>query len=112
MKNAEVWVHGTKAGVLREIAKGHEYQFTYAPGYDGPPVSLTMPVAEGNFKFDCFPAFFDGLLPEGGQLQALLRRGKLDSNDLFAQLIAVGADLVGAVSVIKMESTPSSMEAR
>ena len=51
------------------------------------------------FLFDTFPPFFDGLLPEGFQLEALLRRRKLDRDDKFGQLIAVGADTVGAVTV-------------
>jgi len=38
-------------------------------------------------------------LPEGFQLEALLRRKKLDRNDHFGQLLLVGGDTVGAVTV-------------
>ena len=51
------------------------------------------------YKFDKFPPFFDGLLPEGIQLEGLLKIRKIDKNDLLSQLIAVGEDLVGAVTV-------------
>ncbi|MHC4076929.1 MAG: HipA N-terminal domain-containing protein [Planctomycetota bacterium] len=98
-RKAEVLVHGKRAGVLEEIEPGREYRFAYRADYTGPPVSLTLPITQAEFSFDRFPAFFDGLLPEGVQLTALLRRGKIDEHDLFSQLIAVGADLVGAVTV-------------
>ena len=49
--------------------------------------------------FDKFPSFFDGALPEGPRLEALLRQAKLDRTDYFGQLVTVGADLVGAITV-------------
>jgi serine/threonine-protein kinase HipA len=51
------------------------------------------------YDFDSFPSFFDGLLPEGYQLEGLLKIGKVDRNDFFGQLIAVGDDLVGNITV-------------
>lgn len=97
MRQARVLVHGVFAGVLSE--HGREYQFAYASDYAGPPVSLTMPRSAQVFVFAGFPPFFDGLLPEGVQLESLLRSAKLDADDYFGQLVAVGADLVGAVTV-------------
>jgi serine/threonine-protein kinase HipA len=58
-----------------------------------------MPVQQREWRFDRFPPFFDGLLPEGPQLQALLKIGKLDRTDFFGQLLAVGQDMVGDVTV-------------
>ena len=52
-----------------------------------------------NYVFPAFPAFFEGLLPEGMMLESLLRKFKLDHTDYFGQLIQVGHDLVGAVTV-------------
>lgn len=99
MRRAEILVHGKRAGLLEELEPGRSYRFTYDPGYQGPPVSLTMPVeARAPFTYAGFPPFFDGLLPEGAQLEALLRRRKLDRGDLFGQLMAVGRDMVGAVT--------------
>jgi serine/threonine-protein kinase HipA len=51
------------------------------------------------YLFETFPPFFEGLLPEGYQLDALLRKAKLDKNDYFSQLVTVGRDLVGSVTV-------------
>jgi serine/threonine-protein kinase HipA len=99
MRRANVAVHDVEAGILAEEEKGKRYAFTYADGYTGPPVSLSMPCSQRDYSFDRFPPAFDGLLPEGMLLDALLRRWKIDRDDLFSQLVAVGEDLVGAVTV-------------
>lgn len=101
MRRAQVSVAGIPAGTLEEAGSG--YSFRYDEGYDGPPVSLTLPTAVREHVFTAFPPFFDGLLPEGTQLEALLRLNKIDRNDLFAQLVAVGGDLVGNVTVKALE---------
>ena len=100
-RKASVRVHDRAAGFLVEFGpeQGGGYAFSYLPGYDGSPVSLTMPVREEPYRFDRFPPIFDGLLPEGWQLEALLRRAKLDRHDYMGQLLAVGQDVVGAVTV-------------
>lgn len=105
MRSAVIHVHGARAGVLEELEPRRSYLFTYDPGYEGPAVSLTMPVQEEPYRFEAFPPFFDGLLPEGPQLEGLLRLRKLDRGDLFGQLLAVGRDTVGAVT-----ATPCASE--
>ena len=85
--------------MLEERHKGREYHFKYHDTYEGPPVSLTMPLNKREFLFATFPPFFDGLLPEGIQLEGLLKIRKINADDYFSQLIAVGSDLVGAVTV-------------
>lgn len=99
MRSANVFFENEFAGQLIETANGREYSFQYEPGYNGPPISLTMPIQEESYLFNEFPPFFDGLLPEGFQLEALLRQKKLDRNDKFAQLLVIGADTVGAVTI-------------
>ncbi|MCK5821438.1 MAG: HipA N-terminal domain-containing protein [Bacteroidales bacterium] len=102
MRIARISINRQEAGILKELVFSKRYVFEYTKGYTGPPVSLTMPLDHGVFEFDSFPSFFDGLLPEGHQLDGLLKFGKIDRNDFFAQLIAVGDDLVGNVSVKEM----------
>jgi serine/threonine-protein kinase HipA len=99
MRKAEVFVHGILAGILEEIQLRSSYRFTYDLNYSGPPASLTMPVEKRVYDFDRFPPFFEGLLPEGYNLDALLRTCKIDRDDLFSQLLAGGADTVGAITV-------------
>jgi serine/threonine-protein kinase HipA len=95
-------MHNELAGLLTELEKNKNYTFSYDDNYKGEPISLTMPVEFKEFNFNSFPPFFDGLLPEGVQLDGLLRYKKIDKDDYFSQLIAAGADLVGAVSVEEM----------
>lgn len=99
MRRAEVFVKGVTAGVLEEIERGTKYVFLYSEGYHGPPVSLTMPTSKKEYMFESFPPYFEGVLPEGVMLDALLKQRKIDRYDLFGQLVTVGEDLVGAVSV-------------
>ncbi len=99
MRKADVFLKETLAGELIEIEKQKEYWFIYRTGYSGHPVSLTMPVEQQKYVYNTFPPFFDGLLPEGFQFEALLKIKKIDRNDFFTQLMAVGSDTVGAVSV-------------
>jgi len=99
MRKAKVFVNGTEAGILSEIKQGTEYVFEYLDGYNGLEVSRTMLLNQKKYSFDKFPPFFEGLLPEGIQLDGLLKIKKIDKNDFFSQLIAVGEDLIGVVTV-------------
>lgn len=98
MRKAKISVHGQPAGLLEEVEAGALYRFDYLPGYEGAPVSLTMPLAQRSYSFQGFPPFFEGLLPEGIMLEGMLRRLKIDRRDYFSQLIATGEDFVGAVT--------------
>jgi len=103
MRTAKVFVCNEEAGILSEVIFREEYRFEYKEGYNGFPVSLTMPLDHKSFIFKGFPPFFDGLLPEGYQLEGLLTQGKVDGNDYFSQLLLVGNELVGAVTVKESE---------
>ncbi|MCL4549502.1 MAG: HipA N-terminal domain-containing protein [Bacteroidetes bacterium] len=99
MRKAKVYNFGIEAGILEETEKGKSYKFVYNDGYNGPPVSLTLPVEQKEFSFNGFPSYFDGLLPEGNQLESLIRQTKTDRGDHFSHLVIVGKDLVGSVTV-------------
>jgi serine/threonine-protein kinase HipA len=99
MRKAKVYVKSVEAGILTELIQGKDYIFEYHAEYDGLAVSRTMPIKVKVYKFDTFPPFFDGLLPEGIQLEGLLKIKKIDKNDCFSQLISVGEDMVGVVTV-------------
>lgn len=95
---AMIWQHGVPAGHLEEQADGG-WRFTYLPGYAGPSVSLPLPVREEFYHFAEFPPFLEGLLPEGPQLEAILRKHKIDRGDCFRQLMIVGQDVVGSLTI-------------
>jgi serine/threonine-protein kinase HipA len=102
MRKAIVYVHNNRAGVLAEVSPT-EYYFEYDDNYKGDSVSLTMPINQKKYCYNSFPPFFDGLLPEEFMLEGLLKNANIDANDYFSQLIAVGDNLVGAVTVELME---------
>ena len=97
MKQLYVYNSGKLCGTL--TFDGDVYTFQYLPTYQGSPVSLTMPCRLEPYIYKTFPPFFDGLLPEGYQLEGLLRLSKIDRQDYMAQLAAIGNDMVGTVTV-------------
>ncbi|BBO91703.1 HipA N-terminal domain-containing protein [Desulfosarcina ovata] len=103
MRKADVFMHDVRAGVLEELSPRTTFRFTYDPAYNGPPVSLTAAVRPEPYTYETFPPFLEGLLPEGYNLEALLRAMKIDRQDLLSQLLAVGGDMVGAVTVREIE---------
>lgn len=103
MRKAKVLVHGKPAGILEEVIPGKSYRFSYLAEYGESPVSLTMPVLIGEFNYENLPPFFEGLLPEGFQLDGLLRKMKIDRNDFFGQLLIIGGDTVGAVTIEEVQ---------
>lgn len=98
MKKLHISYHGKRCGVLAETDTKHVYSFTYDEGYQGTPISLTMPIQQESFIFKGFPPFFDGLLPEGIALEELLHHHCINSDDYMSQLEAIGSDLIGAVT--------------
>jgi serine/threonine-protein kinase HipA len=98
MRKAEIYQQGQFAGTLEELDQNH-YRFAYIPRYRGEPISLALPVREVPYDFDKFPPVFEGLLPEGVQLEAMLRQYKVDKKDMFQQLLIVGEDVVGSLTV-------------
>jgi serine/threonine-protein kinase HipA len=102
MRKAKIYNLGIPAGELIEVEPEHKYKFVYFDDYMGQSISLTMPVNKKEYEFNEFPPFFDGLLPEGTQLEALIRQMKIDKKDFLLQLICVGKDLVGSVTIEKI----------
>jgi len=111
MRKAEIFMHERSAGFLTEVGKGEEYVFEYHENYDGPPLSVTMPVEQRRYAFEKFPPFFEGLLPEGANLEMLLRNYKIDRDNLYDILLKVGEDTVGAVTVkeVANEAMPDNV---
>lgn len=97
-------MHNENAGILTEEHRSR-YSFQYDKEYHGPAISLTMPIKSDPYIFEDFPPFFEGLLPEGTQLEGLLKKHKIDKNDFFKQLVVTGADLVGAATVTSLDES-------
>ena len=99
IRKALVRVDGIEAALFEEDKRTGSYCLKYLSNYEGRAISLSLPIRRDDYHFNNFPSFFDGVLPEGFQLEALLRKTKLDRSDYFGQLLEVGADLPGNVTV-------------
>jgi len=97
MRKIYLKIHDQIAAILHEQEK--DYRLEYIESYHGVPLSLALPLEKRIYEFSDFPPFLDGLLPEGIQLDAILRKYKLDADDYLSQIILVGNDLVGAITV-------------
>ena len=67
MKQAVVFLRGTKAGVLTEDENGYlfEYDADFLASDKAEPVSLTLPLSDKPYRDKVLFPFFDGLIPEG-----------------------------------------------
>ena len=99
MKKANVFVDRVWAGQLIEYEPGKRYEFCYREGYTGPSIGLSMPIVQAVYRFDQFPPFFEGFLPEGMMLEFLTQKTKIDPTDRFEQLVLLGKNLVGNLRV-------------
>lgn len=106
---ADVFKAGRLAARLER--QGGLVTFRYAPGYDGPPVATTLPVApeEVTTAGGAVPPFFAGLLPEGRRLSQLRKAVKTSADDELSLLLAVGGDTVGDVQVVPEGARPTEL---
>ncbi|QGN55744.1 HipA domain-containing protein [Novosphingobium sp. Gsoil 351] len=105
-----VWMDGmaTPAGHLERSDEG-DTSFAYARNYldaGGPPLSLSLPLADAAYDDRGMRAFFANLLPENAQLQRILDREGLERGNVVGQLRHLGADCAGAVSCLPMGDPP------
>lgn len=109
---ADVYKAGQLAALLTRTADG--VVFTYAEGYDGPPVATTLPLTTEPLvrPGGALPGFFTGLLPEGRRLGALRRAVKTSVDDELSLLLAVGDDTVGDVQIVPSGAEPGVVPAR
>lgn len=106
-----VHLHGSRIGTLRQ-GTGTDYAFEYTPGVvadagEGTVVlSHSLPVREEPYGAIETRTFFEGLLPEGSRRDELARELRIDSNDTYALLGAIGRDCAGAIVIAPDETDP------
>ena len=87
---------------------GDAVTFEYLDGYDGPPVTSTLPVGARTVTRQMqVPAYFAGLLPEGETRRRTLARAlHVAEDDELGLLLHLGADTVGDVQVVAVGARP------
>ncbi|HPS57718.1 MAG TPA: HipA N-terminal domain-containing protein [Spirochaetota bacterium] len=100
MRRAEIYFEAKPAGILTEDENGYSFRYhkNYTEGKN-PPVSLTLPLSEDEYRSNVLFPFFDGLIPEGWLLDIAERTWKLNPRDRMGLLLACCSDCIGAVSV-------------
>ena len=103
----DVYMNSDKAGVLVRV-KGKGYLFAYHEAYlkneKAKPLSLSLPIRTEPYKSDKLFPFFEGLLSEGWLRKIQAETQKIDERDSFRLLIENGKDLIGAVSIERVEN--------
>ena len=101
MKQAVIYLHNVKAGLLTEDENGYsfEYDTAYLHSDNAEPVSLTLPLTDITYHDKVLFPFFDGLIPEGWLLDIAEKNWKIDTRDRMSLLLACCKDCIGAVSV-------------
>ena len=99
-RGVTVYMYDKLAGTL--IEDGDKYTFSYDEHYKGKPISLSMPLtAKKHVSCELHP-FFKSLAPEGWLKKRYSELQKIDERDIFGFLIENGRDLLGAISVEKI----------
>lgn len=102
----DVYVAGELCGQLSEDRHG-AVSFAYVPGYDGAPLSTSMPVGLERYADRIVRPYLVGLLPdEASTRSAIAARYGISSNNPFRLLGVIGMDCPGAVQVCPCGSAP------
>ncbi len=106
MRQANVYLHDIKAGVLTEDENGYAFRYDgeYLKSERAEAISLTMPLTDRAYEDKVLFPFFDGLIPEGWLLDLVETNWKIDARDRMSLLLACCRDCVGAVSVVPIEA--------
>ncbi len=108
MRQLDVYMNDTKAGVLSESFPGHDYTFLYDKDFLAtslPPISITLPKRAEAYQSEHLFPFFTNMLPEGANRREICRYFRLDGNDFFGMLtVLADQDFIGAVEVRKQRN--------
>lgn len=99
-----VWLYDTRVALVDHLLHGR-LRLTYTDdaltryGLGVPLLSLSLPVRPERYAHGVTRAFLDGLLPEGEPRQIIATDRKLDRDDTFGLIAALGRDCAGALII-------------
>ena len=104
-----VLIAGTLAGYLHQDGHG-VVSFAYDDAYQGPPLSLSMPVTNRIYRDAVVLPYLLGLLPDSErQRRAIARQYDVSAGNPVALLARIGLDCPGAVQVCPPELTDGAL---
>lgn len=108
MRQAKIIYKDEEAGLLTQLNNGSfvfRYHDAWISDTDKPPISLTFPKNQQEYRSGFLFAFFYNMLPEGANKQLVCHALRIDKADHFGILLNTAAyDNIGAVRVIKLDN--------
>jgi len=108
MRQAKIIYKGEEAGLLTQLDNGSfvfRYHDAWISDSNQPPVSLTFPKNQQEYRSEYLFPFFYNMLPEGANKQLVCHALRIDKADHFSILLNTAAyDTIGAVRVIKLDN--------
>lgn len=103
MRQGEIWVNKTLAGILTEDDNGYHFKYdnAYLENESTLAVSLTLPLQDEQFSAEYLFPFFDGLIPEGWLLDIAHKNWKINPRDRMGLLLTTCRDCIGNISIIE-----------
>lgn len=103
MRQGEIWVNNTLAGILTEDDNGFNFRYEkmYLKNESALSVSLTLPLQDEPFSAEYLFPFFDGLIPEGWLLEIAIKNWKINPKDRMGLLLTTCRDCIGNISIIE-----------
>ncbi|PNW27804.1 HipA N-terminal domain-containing protein [Formosa algae] len=103
MRQGEIWVNNTLAGILTEDDDDYnfEYKKIYLEDENAIQISVTLPLRKEPFKSEQLFPFFDGLIPEGWLLDIAHKNWKINPRDRMGLLLTTCRDCIGNISIIE-----------
>jgi len=107
MRQARVLYKGEVTGILIQHDDG-TFSFRYADEWmkdsAKPPISLTIPKSNEEYRSEYLFPFFFHLLPEGTNREAVSSNLRIDRTDDFSLLLNTARfDTIGAVTIEKID---------
>ena len=104
-----VLIASVLAGTLHQDERGY-VSFVYDDAYQGPPLSLSMPVTNRIYRDAVVRPYLLGLLPDSErQRRAIARQHDVSASNPVALLSCIGLDCPGAVQVCASNLTDHAL---
>ena len=109
-----MWMNGIKVGSWSLGENGvhtFQYESSWLHHNQARPVSLSIPLGEGEIRGSVVSSFFDNLLPDSTEIRQRIRsRYGAASISAFDLLAEIGRDCVGAIQLLPIDEEPASQE--
>lgn len=111
-KRLRVWFEDRLVGTLSQDLQGDlgfAYDAAWLSDPEAPEISMSLPKRVEPYPHKACQPFFDGLLPEGGQRQAVAKALGVSERNPYALLHELGGDVAGALEFLPSGAKPKAL---